>query len=103
MFPLRIASVTGYRTLSLEGVFHMERSLLQPIIGAVFMGLGAGFLTYAYSDRLTGKKRKKPSASPQGFYDPARDNDNGNQARMLKAISAGFFLGVMSFFYFANR
>jgi len=98
---LRIASLTGYWTLSLEGVFLVDRSLLQPIIGAVFMGLGAVFLTYAYSDILTEKKRKKRPASPEGFYDPSQDNDSGNQARMLKAISAGFFLGVMSFIYFA--
>lgn len=67
------------------------------------MGLGAGFLTYAYSDKLTGKRRKKRSASPEGFYDPSQDNDSANQARMLKAISAGFFLGIMSFIYFANK
>ena len=81
----------------------MDTSLLQPLIGAIFMGLGAGFLTYAYGDKLTGRNRKKRSNAPEGFYNPGKDEDNVNQAKMFKAISAGFFLGIMSFIYFANK
>lgn len=81
----------------------METSLLQPLVGAIFMGLGAGFLTYSYGDKLRGKNRKKRSTAPEGFYDPSKDDDDANQAKMLKAISAGFILGIMSFIYFANK
>jgi hypothetical protein len=66
------------------------------------MGLGAGFLTYAYADKISGKNRKKRSTTPEGFYDPSKP-DKTNQAKMFKAISAGFFMGVMFFIYFANR
>lgn len=66
------------------------------------MGLGAGFLTYAYGDKMSHKNRKKRSSTPGGYYDPAKPDKTG-QAKMTKAISVGFFLGVMSFIYFSNR
>ncbi len=78
----------------------MERSLMEAAIGAAFMGLGAGFLMYSYADRITGKKKK--SIRREEYYDPSKD-DKVDNTRMIKAISAGFFMGVMFFIYFANR
>lgn len=80
----------------------MGTSLLQPLVGAIFMGLGAGFLTYAYGDKLTGRDRKKRSAGREDYYDPGKPV-KGDQAKLLKAVSAGFFIGVMFFFYFSNK
>ena len=80
----------------------METSMLQPLVGAIFMGLGAGFLTYAYSDKLMGRNRKKRSHTPEGYYDPRKD-DSGSQTKMFKAVSAGFFMGIMCFIYFSNK
>ena len=80
----------------------MEASLLQSLVGAIFMGLGAGFLTYAYGDKIFSKNRKKHSTTPEGYYNPAKP-DKTNQAKLFKAISAGFFMGVMFFVYFVNR
>lgn len=81
----------------------METSLLRPLVGAIFMGLGAGFLTYSFGDKFKRKNRKKRPTTPEGFYDPSKDDDNDNRAKMLKAIYAGFALGIMSFIYFANK
>ncbi|HRV71898.1 MAG TPA: hypothetical protein P5541_07655 [Thermovirgaceae bacterium] len=78
----------------------MERSLLQAAIGAIFMGLGAGFLMYSYADKITGKKKK--NIRREEYYDPSKD-DRIDNARLVKAISAGFFMGVMFFIYFSNR
>ncbi|MDO9508352.1 MAG: hypothetical protein Q7I97_03270 [Thermovirgaceae bacterium] len=80
----------------------METSLLQPLAGAIFMGLSAGFLTYAYWDKISGRDRKKRSAPREEYYDP-RKAVKGDKAKLMKAISVGFFMGVMFFFYFANR
>ncbi len=81
-------------------------SLLQPLLGAIFMGTGAGFLAYAYGDKIWGlrdRKRKTRTATPEGFYDPRRTEPNRRQVRLRRAILAGIGVGVMFFFYFANR
>lgn len=81
----------------------MDRSLLQAFAGALFMGLGAGFLTYAYGDKLKVRDRgKKQPARHEEYYDPRKTDSNEN-AKLVKAVSAGFFMGVMFFFYFSNR
>jgi len=77
---------------------------LHAITGAAFMGLGAGFLTYAYWDKISGVKKKKQSAPPvrEEYYDPSRPAKKEN-ARLYKAVSVGFFIGIMFLFYFSAR
>lgn len=81
-------------------------SLLQPLLGAIFMGMGAGFLAYAYGDKIWGrreKKSRKETTAPKGFYDPRTAGPTQRQIRLKRAILAGVGIGVMFFFYFANR
>ncbi len=81
----------------------MDNSLLQPLAGAIFMGLGAGFLTYAYGDKFARiKNRKIKNETPEKYYDPTRPETRDN-ARIIRAVSAGFFMGVMFLIYFTNR
>lgn len=104
VFPERIASaiLEGERLLPGRGR-PMDGSLLQPLAGAVFMGLGAGFLTYSYADKFTGKRCKKErTGSPSGYFDPKRP-ERRDTSRIVKALSVGFFMGVMFFIYFSNR
>jgi hypothetical protein len=81
----------------------MDMTIIQPLAGAIFMGLGAGFLTYAYGDRLTRKtaKKRKPE-KPYEYYDP-RKPEKRDHGRIIRAISVGFFMGLMFLLYFANR
>ncbi len=81
-------------------------ALLQPLLGGIFMGMGAGFLAYAYGDKIWGrrdKKRRNETAAPKGFYDPRTAGPTRKQVRLKRAVWAGIGVGVMFFFYFANR
>jgi len=81
-------------------------SLLQPLLGGIFMGMGAGFLAYAYGDKIWGRrdrKRKEKTDVPKGFYDPRTAGPTRRQVRLKRAALAGIGVGVMFFFYFTNR
>ncbi|MGC9372573.1 MAG: hypothetical protein ACP5DY_04555 [Thermovirgaceae bacterium] len=70
------------------------------------MGMGAGFLAYAYGDKIWGRrdrKRKKETAAPKGFYDPRKAGPTRRQVRLRRAVLAGIGVGVMFFFYFAGK
>lgn len=81
-------------------------SLFQPVLGGIFMGMGAGFLAYAYGDKIWGRRDRKgkgETTAPKGFYDPGRAGPTRRQIRLKRAVIAGIGVGAMFFFYFANR
>lgn len=81
-------------------------TLLQPLLGGVFMGIGAGLLAYAYGDKIWGRRDKKHGEAktvPADFYDPRHSGPTRKQVRVRRAFIAGIGVGLMFFFYFANR
>lgn len=80
--------------------------LFEPLMGAGFMGIGAGLLAYAYGDKIWGrrdKKKKRNKKAPSGFYNTSEAGPTNKQVRLRRAIFSGICIGLMFFFYFANR
>lgn len=80
--------------------------LVGPLLGACFMGIGAGLLAYAYGDKIWGRRDKrgqKSKKAPSGFYDPREAGPTAKQIRLRRAVFSGICIGLIFFFYFTNR